>query len=491
MIFGSVSDITYICCMDTIIRRIWWIVIPTALAVLAFQLYWLRTSYLSQEKSFRQIATDALQKAHDVTLVESVKTFNPEEKNDSIGKFQVSSSVRISDGNKDLLDSLMNRSKTHSGIKIISKLPAESNYKKRDTLIEREIKAEGSGLDMTKLIANVFSLSNLVEIDVAQLTVNYRKELKNRQITLPFQIGLSPPNNQWEHTPGIITLSVVKQDKPAMLIVRFEGINNLLLFKIIWPIILSFFLVLLIIGCIWLLWRIIVRQKKLEVMKNDFISNITHELKTPVAILRATNEALLSFGGMNDPEKTERYLRLGEDEIRKLQGLVDNIMALTRLEHDDDNMAGAGETVSLTAFLKAVTQGFLGLPGVDIRLDIQTGNDLLHTYPAALKTVFSNLLDNAIKYTFTPAKHISLQVRENDQHYIFFIADQGIGIDKQHLPYIFDKFYRVPHGDIHEVKGHGLGLSHVKSLVERLNGTIAVESTPGKGTIFIIQLRKK
>jgi len=478
--------------MDHIIRRIWWIVIPTALAVLAFQLYWLRTSYLSQEVSFRQIATDALQRAHDATLVTSMKDLGSERKHDTTGKIQIKSSVSIAGGDRALLDSLMKMQggKTPPGIKIISKVVDRSAFKGGDTLIEREIKAEESGLDLTKLMANIFSMSNLVEIDTAKLAVNYENELKNRQITLPFTISLSSPGSRWENVPGVVTLPIVKQNKPALLVVRFDGINNLLLLKILWPIMLSFFLVLLIIGCIWILWRIIVRQKRLEVMKNDFISNITHELKTPVAILSTTNEALLSFGGMNDREKTERYLRLGQDEIRKLQELVDNIMALTRLEHGDDELSGAGEMVSLTALLKSVTQRFLGLPGVDVALDIQVANDQLHTYPAALKTIFSNLLDNAIKYTVTVEKRITFQVRENDQHYIFFIEDQGMGIDKQHLPFIFDKFYRVPHGDIHEVKGHGLGLSHVKHLVERLNGAISVESTPGKGTVFTIQLKK-
>ncbi|TWF42910.1 phospho-acceptor domain-containing protein [Chitinophaga polysaccharea] len=469
--------------MDTIIRRIWWIVIPTALAVLTFQLYWLRTSYISQETSFRQIASDALQKAHDVTLVESVKTLNPGEKQYGNRQFSVSSSVSINRGDSRMFDSLLTRARSQPGIKVISH---EAEVEGRDTLIEREIQPESTGLNVTKLIANVFSLSNLVEIDTALLAVNYRKELENRHITLPFSISFAPTGQQ----TGFVTLPVVRKQKNMLLVVHFEGINNLLLFKILWPIVLSFFLVLLIIGCIWTLWRIIVRQKKLEVMKNDFISNITHELKTPVAILRATNEALLSFGGMNDAGKTERYLRLGKDEIHKLQGLVDNIMALTRLEDGDDDLTGAGEDISLTALLKAVTQRFLGLPGVDIQLDIQISRDQLHTYPVALKTIFSNLLDNAIKYTITGKKRISLQVRENELYYLFFIEDQGVGIEKQHLPYIFDRFYRVPHGDLHEVKGHGLGLSHVKKLVERLQGSISAESTPGKGTIFTIQLRK-
>ncbi|MFB6454934.1 sensor histidine kinase [Chitinophaga sp. Hz27] len=476
--------------MDKIIRRIWWIVIPTALGVLAFQLYWLQTMYVSQEKTFRQVTTDALQKAYDLTMVSSVKQLSPNNRTDTSSKMRFTSSIRISEGDKKAFDSLMHASRNQPGIKIFSKYSGATVRDDSDAYIEKEIQTDSGGPDLTRLLADVFTLSNLVETDTIKLAANYKKELLTRQITIPFHVKLLPQEKQAASIPGVITLPLVKQGKPLMIVATFDDINHLLLLKILWPIVLSFLLVVLIIGCIWTLWRIIMRQKKLEEMKNDFISNITHELKTPVAILRATNEALLSFGGMNDAEKTERYLRLGQDEIHKLQGLVDNIMSLTKLEHGSDDITTTMEVISLKALLEETMQRFTDLPGVTIHLDMQTRTDACYTSPAALKTIFANLLDNAIKYTISLEKNILITVREDDQHYIFSITDNGIGIEKKYLPYIFDKFYRVPHGNIHEVKGHGLGLSQVKQLVEKLNGSISAESTPSRGTAFTIQLNK-
>ncbi|WP_160714855.1 sensor histidine kinase [Chitinophaga solisilvae] len=475
--------------MDAIIKRIWWIVVPTALAVLAFQLYWLRSSWRSQEDSFTQVASDALAKARDRAVVESVKKIG----NATDSSFKLSSSVSInSDSYNDYIDSLMKQNDQVKVFKKVIKSPADSLHLsgKKDTVIQKNIDPIRAGLDMTQFLASVFVLSDFTRPDTALLAKKYREELKNRHILLPFQLTIYNKDTTITKAPGVIALGTPHSGNPMLVVARFPGLNSMLLLKILWPIILSFLLVLLIIGCIWTLWRIIVRQKKLEVMKNDFISNITHELKTPVAILSATNEALLAFGGINDPEKTARYLRLGQDEIRKLQGLVDNIMALTRLEHGDDDMTGEMAAIAPADLLKAVVSRFTGLPGVHIDLDTQLQQETILTYPAALKTIFSNLVDNAIKYTATPEKRVVIQVRETEQYIIFFIKDQGMGIDKQHQPFIFDRFYRVPHGDIHEVKGHGLGLSHVKSLVTRLNGTITVESTPGQGTTFIIQLKK-
>ncbi len=482
--------IDYICFMDKLIRRIWWIVLPTALCVLTFQLYWLRTSYISQEKSFAQVATDALQKAHDLTLVEAMKQIPPLGKKDSTGKITLSSSIRFKNEDKGIIDSLLKATRQQSGIRVISTYSNKGIDKDSSSVLEKEIKTDGTNVDYTRLIANVLAMSDLIVVDNAKLTSNYKKELKSRQITLPFRISGSLGDLVMDYPAGYVAIPVVRQGRTILLTAQFENINNLLLVKILWPILLSFFLVLIIIGCIWILWRIIIRQKKLEEMKNDFISNITHELKTPVAILRATNEALLSFGGMNDPEKTERYLRLGQDEIHKLQGLVENIMSMTKLEHGQEERMEPTENISLQALLQSCISRFTGLPGAQVTLDIQVQNDLFETSPATLKTIFSNLLDNAIKYTMTVDKPVLLQAREDQQYYTFHIIDKGIGIDKQYLPYIFDKFYRVPHGNIHEVKGHGLGLSQVKKLVEQLNGSITAESTPGKGATFTIQLKK-
>lgn len=514
--------------MDFIVKRIWWITIPIALAVLAFQLYWLRGTYISQQTSFRQLAADALQRAHEQTMMlgmkqaeknksKIAKQFGLDDKKEDTSSSTSMSVSMIMDTD---IDSPMtvNRSiqKMNNMISGPAKPKSPSRQEKKDDADVGSIKDTSrvsiytttqtlSGKDSSiskhhdgsskaikeianRFVANMFAYGNLVDTDTALLRKNFLKELADKQINLPFQLHLYKKDTLLPSRPETISIKIVTMDSGRTLAATFDGLSKMLLLKILWPIVLSFLLVLLIASCIWILGRIIQRQKKLEVMKNDFISNITHELKTPVAILSATNEALLTFGGMHDTEKTARYLRLSQDEIHKLQGLVDNIMALTRMEHGED-IPEPVEDVNIPALIKSVTARYTGLPGVHIHPDIQLQHENLRTRPAAVRTILSNLLDNAIKYTTATEKHIYIKVCEQDQHYTVIVQDNGIGIDRAYLPYIFDKFYRVPQGNVHEVKGYGLGLSHVKSLLQRLGGTIKAESRLGQGTTFTVQLK--
>lgn len=484
--------------MDAIVKRIWWIAIPTALAVLAFQLYWLRTTYVAQHNSFIQVASDALQKAYDQAIVTSAQQFGKRRSKDSIPMVRNFVNVLKVSGNlKNVPDSLRASVLMKKKYKAVIQLPtdsflpkfADAQVKWPDIKVEKNIDLTATGIDVDRFLASVFAFTNFIPIDSAQLDYNYRQQLYNRQISLPFHLTIIRGDTSLPENRFVVAIRPSVPENPMVIAAGFDGLNSMLLLKILWPITLSFLLIVLITGCIWLLWRIIIRQKKLDVMKNDFIGNITHELKTPVAILSATNEALLAFGGMNDPEKTARYLRLGQDELRKLQTLVDNIMALTRMEHGDD-LSGPEETISIHALLKATVSRFSNLPDVHIETEVQLTNEQLRTRPAALRTILSNLIDNAIKYTTAPEKQVQINVGEDNQYYFITVKDNGIGIDKAQLPFIFDKFYRVPHGYIHEVKGYGLGLSYVKNLVQQLGGQISVQSHPEEGSTFTIQFKR-
>lgn len=470
--------------MDFIVKRIWWITIPTALAVLAFQLYWLRTAWLGQQTAFVQVVSDGLQKAYDRAVIGSVKQLEGQlQRKDTLRVSRHKHTFQFSAGN---VTDTVPLSDSTGQVKVIA---LDSNQKGNSTVFQQNFRLQDVGTDMNQFLASIFAFSNIVKIDTALLNKYYREELDNRHIALPFTIRIIDKDTTITADEHVAVIRSTSLQSRQTIVAQFQGAGTFLLVKILWPLVLSFFMILLITGCIWVLWRIIIRQKKLETMKNDFISNITHELKTPVAILTATNEALLTFGGSKDPEKTERYLRLEQDELHKLQGLVDNIMALTRLEHDDEPQEAASQ-VSIPELLKTVGARFSGLPGVQIQTTIQVAHNELLTQPAAIRTVLSNLLDNAIKYTPSAVKKIVLTVTELPQHYRFTIEDHGIGIDKAHQPYIFDKFYRVSQGNLHTVKGYGLGLSHVKSLLERINGTIKVDSVPGQGSTFTIELAK-
>lgn len=470
--------------MDFIVKRIWWITIPTALAVLAFQLYWLRTAWLSQQASFVQVVSDGLQKAYDRAVISSVRQLEgPSPQKDTTEAPRHRRTFQFTAG--PVFDTLLSSADTG----LVKVIATNNGQRSGNTIIQQNFRLQDIGADMNRFLASIFAFSNIVEVDTALLNKYYREELANRHIALPFTTTMVKKDTVITPDEKIVAIRSSSMQSPRTIIARFEGAGTFLLVKILWPLLLSFCMILLITGCIWVLWRIIIRQKKLETMKNDFISNITHELKTPVAILTATNEALLTFGGSKDPEKTERYLRLEQDELHKLQGLVDNIMALTRLEHEEEPQSTV-DTIAIPVLLKTVVSRFSGLPGVQIHTSVQVAQEELLTQPAALRTILSNLLDNAIKYTPSDVKQVELAVTEHPQYYRFTVKDHGIGIDKAYQPYIFDKFYRVTQGNLHTVKGYGLGLSHVKSLLNKIGGTIKVDSHPGQGSTFTIELAK-
>lgn len=456
--------------MDFIVKRIWYITVPTAMAVLVFQLYWLHNTYVNQQSSFKQNATSALQKAYDVAIVESVRGKNVKHKKTfvSSGAVKLSANVNLEDLKGAELEQL------------IKKLNIPN---RKDTVIT----IENPDIDMSRFVSDVMSMTAITKPNLSVLNKNYRDELKNHGITLPFKLTTAKKGQANIDTAALI--SIAPPGKNETIKASFNGINEWLIFKIIWPILLSFLLVMLITGCIWVLWRIIHQQKKLELMKNDFISNISHELKTPLAILKTTNEVLLNFEGMKDLNKTERYLKLSKDELLKLQNLIDGILALTKLEHTD-NLLGPSENVVIEDLLKAVITPFTELPGVHITYDLKISSKFIQTWPEALKTILSNLVDNAIKYTFVPQKIIKITVVENAKFYQLSVIDNGIGIAQHQQAFIFDKFYRVPQGNIHEVKGYGLGLSHVKSLVQKMDGQITLSSKLMEGSVFTIQIKK-
>lgn len=457
--------------MDFIVKRIWYITIPTAMAVLVFQLYWLRNTYLSQQLEFKQTATNALQKAYDATILENFgdkKIFSTSTTNVSLNV----TPDKDRDKNSDLKE---------SDIKKLLSIPKDSNQK--------VVKVDDKDIDMNRFFSNVISASSLVKVNQVALSKNYKKELKDRDIFLSFKLTIHKNEKLAPDTTVATSIRFKIPSKKEIIDAQFTGLTGLLIVKIIWPIVLSFLLIILITGCIWILWRIIYQQKKLETMKNDFISNISHELKTPLSILTTTNDVLLNFEGMKDPEKTERYLKLSKDELYKLQGLVDGILALTKIEHKD-NQLGPFEKVNIEDLLKAIASRFKELPGISIELDLKINDKTIKTWPEALRTIISNLVDNAIKYTVTPDKQVKLTVTEDQKFYWFSVEDRGIGIAQHQMPFIFDKFYRVPHGDIHDVKGYGLGLSHVKSLLGKMEAKINSSSKLGEGSVFTIQLRK-
>ncbi len=235
----------------------------------------------------------------------------------------------------------------------------------------------------------------------------------------------------------------------------------------------------------WYLLHVIASQRTIEEMKDDFTNNMTHELKTPIAIAYAANDSLLQFPDPKDEERTKKYLTAALDQLSKLSGLVENILAMSmeRRKH----LTMAKEKIRLRDFLANIIeqQKLKADKPCDIILECQ-GDATVEADPSHFSNVIGNLIDNSIKYS---GESVSIIIKADANG--VSIADNGIGIPEKSLPYIWSKFYRVPHGYRTDVRGYGIGLFYVKSIIDKHGWNISVVSRQGKGSTFTINFGRQ
>ena len=246
--------------------------------------------------------------------------------------------------------------------------------------------------------------------------------------------------------------------------------------------------ILLVLGfSFWYLIRILLRQRSLEEMKDDFTNNMTHELKTPIAVAYAANDALLNFGADADEEKRTRYLRICQEQLKRLGGLVEQILSLSMERRKTFRLQRTTFPVSEVLAPLIEEHKLKADKPVSISTHITPPDLMINADRTHLANIVSNLLDNAIKYSVEKAE-VEIDAHRESETFILSIRDKGIGIAKDKLPRVFDKFYRVPTGNLHDVKGYGLGLYYVKTMVERHGGTVEVKSEQGNGSEFVIRM---
>lgn len=229
------------------------------------------------------------------------------------------------------------------------------------------------------------------------------------------------------------------------------------------------------------LFRTVSRLRTIEEMKDDFVSNMTHELKTPIAIAYSANDAILNYDDDSDPEKREKYLTIANRQLKRLGKLVENILAMSMERRK--TMKLKPETVALRPFVEEIAAAQRMRSDKDISIDVVVDErstvvaDRIH-----LANVLNNLIDNAIKYS---GESVAISVSGDDGH--ISVEDNGIGIPAKAIPYLFNKFYRVPHGNRQDVRGYGIGLYYVKSILDRMGWSVSVKSREGEGSVFTIK----
>jgi two-component system phosphate regulon sensor histidine kinase PhoR len=340
-----------------------------------------------------------------------------------------------------------------------------------------------------RMITNGKSLDD--SLPVSRLDSAYRKELARANIPVHFVIRKGKNDSLHRKDTLIARLTTrpatVGLLQPYWYQAGFESPVTFLLSKISLQILFSVFLVAFTSLAFLFLYRNLVAQRKLTEMKNDFISNITHELKTPLATVSVAVEALRNFGGIQNPERTKDYLDISAAELQRLSLLVDKVLKLSLFESRELELKK--ENIDL----KLLTEDVLNTMKLQfdahkaqVQLDVQGAYFMLHGDKLHITSVIFNLLDNALKYSKgKPEIRVRLQ-RQHDM-LVLEVEDHGIGIDPGYRRKIFDKFFRVPAGDHHNIKGYGLGLSYVAHVVQKHNGSISVESEPGKGSTFTVK----
>jgi two-component system phosphate regulon sensor histidine kinase PhoR len=271
----------------------------------------------------------------------------------------------------------------------------------------------------------------------------------------------------------------------------FPSVRSEVMKEITPQILFSLLLTTIIVAAFFVMYRNLRAQQRLMELKNDFISNVTHELKTPVATVSVALEALKDFHALENRERTQEYLSIAQNELNRLTLMTDKILKASVFE--TQGVSFVPEHVNLHAIIEQVLSSMkLVLEKRRITVNyIPSGNDFeFEGSEVHVTNVIYNLVDNAIKYSGENTS-IEIHLHNTDDQLQFSIADHGIGIPQEYHKKVFEKFFRVPTGDIHNVKGYGLGLNYVSEVIRSHHGTITLNSATGEGTCFTISLPRR
>ncbi len=273
----------------------------------------------------------------------------------------------------------------------------------------------------------------------------------------------------------------------SYIVIDFPEKKNFLINKIWSSLASSGFLVFVILFCFGYSIRTIVHQKKISEMKNDFINNMTHELKTPISTVSLAVEALNDKEIENSNLKN-KYLKVINDENKRLGEQVEKVLQIAAIDRKDYNLKE--EMIMMNEVVREAAEHIsvqIEQRGGRINLVENAKIDTVKGDRTHLTNIVHNLLDNANKYS-PEAPNITLRTEYAEDQFNLTVQDKGVGMNREQQKHIFEKFYRVPTGNLHDVKGFGLGLAYVQNMVEAHGGKVDVDSEPGRGSKFSITL---
>jgi signal transduction histidine kinase len=313
-----------------------------------------------------------------------------------------------------------------------------------------------------------------IEFERKNLAVDYNlyfDEVKtNRKFSSDFLKTVSD-SIQKENSILSTTSKSTFLPKGSALQISFTNETRTILKRILGGILISILLVLAVISCLFYLLKIIKHQKQLAEVKNDLISNITHEFKTPIATISVALESIKNFNVLDDKKKTKKYINMSSQQLDKLNIMVEKLLETATL--DSDNLELKKESIDIIDLLNSITNRYkIQFPEKEFNTSFKIESlfcsvDVFHT-----ENAINNILDNAVKYG---GHIISIDLIPKDKSLDILISDNGNTLTKSNKDRVFEKFYRVPKGNTHEVKGFGIGLYYTKTIIEKHKGSVNLE----------------
>jgi len=272
------------------------------------------------------------------------------------------------------------------------------------------------------------------------------------------------------------------------LFVQFPNKRDFVLSRMLLMLVFSVLFTLIIVfayaGALFLIFK----HRRTSEVKTDFINNMTHELKTPIATINLSIDAIRNPKILSDTDKILYYAGVIKEENKRMHDQIENVLRISRL--DRNRLELSSEKSSLNEIVEEAIEHILLIvedKGGTVDFDLDAENDIINVDPLHFSSVIINILDNANKYT-EGSPLISVRTYNEENNVVVAVSDKGMGISKAAQDKIFDKFYRVSKGNVHNIKGQGLGLAYVKQIVEAHNGIVTVESKKGKGSIFKLKI---
>jgi two-component system, OmpR family, phosphate regulon sensor histidine kinase PhoR len=337
---------------------------------------------------------------------------------------------------------------------------------------------------------NVDVLKSLIHSEFKEVGLNgpYIYGIYSQEAKQPEYISDKRYSKQIIESEHAVSLSCIYRNNALMLSIWFPDEKNRALSGIFWWLLVCLvLLILLVFGFIFNIYSFL-RQKKIAEVKSDFVNNITHEFKTPIATISLASEMLLNPAVLKCENKALKYARIIYDENTRLKKQVEHVLQLAVLDRGDYTLSCESLDVhDLIHKLEGSFQLIVKERNGSLKLHLDAINHQVYADRMHLSNIITNLLDNANKYS-PDIPDITIDTFNRNDFIVIAIEDRGIGINIENQKHIFRKMYRVHTGNLHDVKGFGLGLYYVKKLVDAHNGEVDLHSEPGKGSRFEISL---